>query len=170
MFMRFTIQYIPLKQIRANGPVRMTERMKQLRKVVWDSGHLVAVKKNRKDGSFTVVGGHDRYRYLQTHTNKIYAPCVLDDAKERSDRGLPAWFRKLRMRSLPSRFPKFHPEKVTPAGWSILRTFVKEEPRFERLTRIQQVKVLLLGVRYRRTVVNAMKAKVSEMVDPDART
>lgn len=165
--MRFTIQYIPLKNIRANAPVRATERIKRLRKVVWDSGHLLAVKKNRKDGSFIVVGGHDRYRYLKAHANKMYAPCVLDESREASDRRFPAWLRSLRTRGLPKPFPRFHPEKITPAGWSILRTFVKEEPRFRRLSRMQQIKVLLLGVRYKRTVVNAMKAKVSEWTEAD---
>jgi hypothetical protein len=161
--MRFTIQYIPLRKIHSSGHFRMTERIKQLRKVVWDSTHLLAVKKNRKDGSFTVIGGHDRYRYLQTHTNKIYAPCVLDDTKEKRFRSLPTWIRNFRNRNLPKRFPRFDPEKVTPAGWSIIRTFIKEEPRYEQLTRLQQVKVLLLGVRYKRTVVHAMKVMVDEM-------
>jgi hypothetical protein len=163
MYMRFTIQYIPLKKIQTSGQLRMTERIHQLRKVVWDSTHLLAVKKNRKDGSFTVIGGHDRFRYLQSHTNKMYAPCVLDETKERKSGTIPTWIRQFRNRNLPKSFPKFHPEKVTPAGWSIIRTFVKEEPRFEQLTRLQQVKVLLLGVRYKRTVIRSMKSMVDEM-------
>ncbi|TLS52552.1 hypothetical protein FE782_07900 [Paenibacillus antri] len=165
--MRFTIQYIPLKKIDASATVRITERIKQLRAVVWDSSNLLAVKKNRRDGSFIVVGGHDRYRYMKAHTNKLYAPCVLDETKESSAASLPSWIRKFRNRNLPKKFPKFHPEKITPAGWSIIRAFAKEEPRFERLTRLQQVKVLLVAVRYKKTVVKAMRAMVDDMTGSD---
>src|SRR5690606_26658460 len=163
MVMRFTIQYIPLRKIYANRSITVTERIRQLRKIVWDSTHLLAVRKNRRDGTFIVVGGHDRYKYLRSHTNKIYAPCVLDDSKE-PQHGIPGWIRRFRNRKLPRSFPEFDPEKVTPAGWSIIRSFLKEEPRFEQLSRIQQVKVLLLGVRYKRTVIRSMKAKVDEYI------
>jgi len=165
--MRFTIQYIPLKKIDASATVRITERIKQLRAVVWDSSHLLAVKKNRRNGNYTVVGGHDRYRYMKAHTNKLYAPCVLDDSKEPKAAAVPSWIVRFRNRNLPKKFPKFHPEKVTPAGWSIIRTFVKEEPRFERLTRLQQVKVLILAVRYKKTVVRSMRSVVNDMLGPD---
>lgn len=166
--MRFTIQYIPLNKIQSSGSVLMTQRIKQLRSMLWDSAHLLAVRKNRKDGGFTVVGGHDRFRYLRTHTNKMYAPCILDESKEPAAGGiLPSWIRRFRNRKLPRRFPKFHPEKITPAGWSIIRAFFKEEPRFERLTRVQQMKVLLLGVRYKKTVVTSMKAMVDDFVGAD---
>src|SRR5690606_2342086 len=137
MYMRFTIQYIPLKKLDASSPIRFTEQIRQLRKVVWDSTHLIAVKKNRRDGRYTVIGGHDRYRYLKAHSNKVYAPCVLDETKE-SSRTLPQWIRNLRNRGLPKHLPKFHPDKVSPAGWSIIRTFLKDEPRFRKLNRIQQ--------------------------------
>lgn len=165
--MRFTIQYIPLKQIHAGGPVRMTDRIKQLRRVVWDSPQLVAVTKNRK-GGYIVVGGHDRYRYLKAHTDKLYAPCVLDERG--NDRGVaaPNWLKRLRGRSFAAAFPKVHPEKITPAGWSIIRAFLKEEPRFAGLTRMQQVRVLLVGVRYKRTVVREMKRMVDELLGPGA--
>jgi hypothetical protein len=164
MYMKFSIQYIPLNKIDTHAPIRMTQHIRKLRNVLWDSAHLLAVRKNRKDGRFIVVGGHDRLRYLRSHTTKIYAPCILDESKEPSKRGsLPAWIRNFRNRNLPESFPKFHPEKVTPAGWSIIRTFVKEESRFQKLTRVQQVKVLLLGVRYKRTVITSMKAMVDDM-------
>ena len=165
--MRFTIQYIPLKKIDASATVRITERIKRLRAVVWDSSHLLAVKKNRRDGSFTVVGGHDRYRYMKAHTNKLYAPCVLDESKEPADGALPSWIRTFRNRRLPKRLPTFHPEKMTPAAWSIIRLFAKEEPRFERLTRWQQARVLLLAVRYKKTVVKQMRGMVDDMIRRD---
>jgi len=162
--MRFTIQYIPLKKIDASATVRITERIKKLRAVVWDSSHLLAVKKNRRDGGYTVVAGHDRYRYLKAHSSNLYAPCVLDESKEHAESAVPSWIRTFRNRRLPKRLPKFHPEKMTPAGWSIIRAFAKAEPRFERLTRWQQAKVLLLAVRYKKTVVKQMRAVVDEMI------
>ncbi len=164
--MRFTIQYIPLKKIDASATVRMNERIKQLRAVVWDSSNLLAVKRNRRDGSFTVVGGHDRYRYLKAHTNKVFAPCVLDESKEPQEAAIPSWIRNFRNRRLPKRLPKFRPEKIAPAGWAIIRAFAKEEPRFERLTRMQQAKVLLAAVRYKKTVVKHMRVMVDEMIGP----
>ncbi|MEF3305849.1 hypothetical protein [Paenibacillus sp. GYB003] len=57
--------------------------------------------------------------------------------------------------------------RTVPAGWSVVRSFLKREPRFARLSRVQQLQVLLLGIRYRKTVVCAMKAKVEELLaDP----
>jgi len=163
--MKLTIQYIPLNRIHSSKPVRMTERIKQLRRVLWDSAHLLAVKKNRKDGTFVVVGGHDRLRYLRSNTNKQYAPCILDEANDSVSRNIPVWIRDLRNRKLPKSFPAVDPDKITPAGWSIVRSFVKEEPRFETLTRVQKLRVLLLAVRYKRTVVLAMKRMVDELTE-----
>ncbi|HZG87705.1 hypothetical protein [Paenibacillus sp.] len=165
--MRFTIQYIPLKQIHAGAPVRMTDRIKQLRRVIWDSPQLLAVTKNRK-GGYTVVGGHDRYRYLKAHTDKMYAPCVLDDRREKRGISVPAWLKRMRGRGFAAALPKMHPENVTPAGWSIIRAFLKEEPRFAGLTRMQQARILLVGVRYKRTVVREMKRMVDELLGPGA--
>ncbi|HZG57007.1 hypothetical protein [Paenibacillus sp.] len=161
--MRFTIEYIPLRNLDANANVRFTDRIKQLRRVVWDSSHLLAVRRNGKGGRYTIVGGHDRYRYLKAHTNKAYAPCVLDDASEKRTGAIPSWIRKFRNRRLPKAFPNIHPENVSPAAWSIIRAFAKEEPRFAKLTRVQQIKVLLVAVRYKKTVVRAMRSLVDEL-------
>lgn len=166
--MRFTIEYIPLKRIDANAPVRLTDAVRRLRRVLWDGSYLLAVRKNRRGGRYTVVAGHDRYNYLKAHTNRIYVPCVLDTGKDASSRPWKTWLRSARNRRLLSRMPHIHPDAVAPAAWSILRAFAKEDTKFARLTRIQQIKVLLLAVRYKRTVVSAMKAAVEAMSEAKA--
>lgn len=160
--MRFTVQYIPLSKIKPDLSVKMTQHIKQLRSVLWDCVHLLAVRKNKKDGHFIIVSGLDRYEYLRKHTNKKYAPCIVDESKV-SER-VRSWFYRFRNRHLLSYFPHVNLDRMTPASRSIVRTFLKQEPRYVHLSRSQRIKVLLLGIRYKKTVVSSMKAMVDEMV------
>jgi hypothetical protein len=49
-------------------------------------------------------------------------------------------------------------------GASIIRAFLKQEPRFRMLSHRKQLKVLRLGIQYRRTTVQSMKAKVDAFI------
>jgi hypothetical protein len=73
-------------------------------------------------------------------------------------------FLKLRNRSFLHNFPLINPNRIVPKSWPIIRAFLKEEPRFNHLSRNQQLKVLLLGIRYKRTAILSMKTKVNEML------
>ncbi len=147
--MRFTVQYIPLRKIRPGESAGMTSRLRKLRGLMWDSLHLLVVRRNRKDGSYKLLIGRSRYDYLVTHTKKIAAPCLVDESPARS-----------RIRAYGTRLRRFIRHAPSMA---IIRTFMRAEPRFRRLTRRQQLQVLLLAVQYRDTVVATMIAKVDQM-------
>jgi len=157
---RYTIQYIPINKIIPDETCKMTPHLRKLRHVMWDGAHLLVVRKNRKNGCYTILAGHDRYRFLRKHTNKLFAPCLVDESKLKSRVG--TWLYRFRNRRLLKHFPDFSTSRITPAGLAIVRAFLKEEPRFKRLTRPQQIKVLLLAVRYKKTVVRSMKARVDQ--------
>lgn len=160
--MRFTVQYIPLSKIKPDIPVKMTQRINILRRILHDCMHLLAVRKNKKDGTFIIISGLDRYEYLRKHTNKQYAPCIVDESK--TSAGMKSLIYRLRNRRLLYHFPQINPERMTPPSLSIIRTFLKQEPRFADLSRSQQLKVMLLGIRYKKTVVSSMKAMVDDML------
>ncbi|TVY11038.1 hypothetical protein [Paenibacillus cremeus] len=161
--MRFTVQYIPLDQIQPGGPVPLTERIKKLKSYLWDCMHLIAVRRNRKDGSYTILSGHERYLFLRDHTKKQYAPCIVDETKALSElEALLAHMLRGKERILEQ--PNPLKLRLLPTSWVILRMFLRQEPRFSRLSRRQQMKVILLAIRNKRTVVKAMRAKVDEML------
>ncbi|MFC3883484.1 hypothetical protein ACFOU2_08145 [Bacillus songklensis] len=153
--MKFTVQYIPLSKIKPDLPSKMTEHIKKLQSLLWDCMYILVVKKNRKDGSFTIVSGLERFEYLRKHTKNIYAPCIVDDS---TSSGIKSWIQRLRNKQPLDDFP------MMPTSWSIVRSFLKQEPRFSNLSRSQQIKVLLLGVRYRKTVILSMKTMVNQIL------
>ncbi|MDF2713159.1 MAG: hypothetical protein K0R28_84 [Paenibacillus sp.] len=156
--MKYTVQYLPLSKIKPALSMAMSERIRKLRRLVWDSVNLLAVRKNKEDGSYTLVGGLDRYEHMRNHTTKMYAPCIVEENRNAAD--MKVWFHRLLARHpVVAELPQ-----TEPAGWSVIRSFLRREPRFSHLSRIQQMKVLIMGVRYKKTVVRAMKARVEEMM------
>ena len=160
--MRFTVQYIPLHKIKADSTIPLTQHIKNIRKRMWDCMHLLAVRRNRKDGSYIVISGLDRYEYLTKHTNKKYAPCLVDTHKASVLMKLP--FQRNAMVRLLQQFPTISIQEMKPASWSIIRTFIRREPRFSRLSRARQIKLLFMAIRYKKTVVASMKAQVDKML------
>lgn len=153
--MKFTVQYILLSKIEPDYSLKMTDHMKRLQRVMWDCMNIMIVKKNKQDDSYIVVSGFDRLHYLTKYTNKIYAPCLID---HENDTGMKSWMNRLRTKQPLDDFP------LTPKSWSIVRDFLKREPRFKNLSRSQQIRVLLLGLRYKKTVIATMKNSVNQMV------
>ncbi len=147
--MRFTVRYIPLRKIKPGEPAALTSRLRKLRSFMWDAMQLLVVRRNRQDGTYSLLIGRSRYDYLVNHTKKHAAPCLVDESPARS-----------RIRAYGARLRRL--VRQAPA-LAIIRTFMREEPRFRQLTRRQQLQVLLLAVRYRDTVVASMIAKVEQM-------
>jgi hypothetical protein len=155
MYVKFTVQYIPLTKIKPAVSLKITEHMKKLQRLMWDCMFVLVVRKNRKDDGYTIVSGQDRYESLRKHTKSIYAPCIVDKSQSA---GIIPWFNRLRKKQPLDDFP------LMPASWSIVRSFLKQEPRYNQLTRAQQIRVLLLAVRYKKTMVHTMKTTVNEMI------
>ncbi|UFT99980.1 hypothetical protein KO561_03180 [Radiobacillus kanasensis] len=150
--MKFTVEYIPLSKIKTDLSLKLTERIRRLRMFMLDCMHLLVVKKDKKNDSYTLLGGENQLEYLKKHTNQTYAPCIVDVEKRKSK--LLAILRKDVER-------EDHP--MIPSGWSIIRSFLKEEPRFRELSRMDQLKVLMIGVRYKKTVIETMKNTVHQL-------
>jgi hypothetical protein len=151
--MSFSVQYIPLNKIKPDGSAKMTHNIKLIRKFIWDCMYLLAVEENPKEGNFIIVSGIQRYEYLRKHTNNKYTPCIVLNRKLSSE-----------VKSLVDHlFPNMKAERITPASWSILRSFLQQEPRFINLSLGQQIKVLLLGIRYKKTVIQSMRALVDQL-------
>lgn len=153
--MKFTIQYIPLNKIKPDLSLKITEHMKKLQRLMWDCMFVLVVKKNRKDGSYIIVSGQDRFESLKKHTKSIYAPCIVDKS---SSTGMISWFHRLRNKQPLDDFP------LMPPSWSIVRTFLKKEPRFKNLSRSEQIRVLLIAARYKKTVIYSMRTTVNEIL------
>jgi hypothetical protein len=153
--MRFTIHYIALSKIKPDPSTKVTTHIRKLRRLMWDCMNVLVVKKNTKDGSYTILSGLDRFEYLQKYTKNIYAPCIIDDS---SSAGVKSWFYRFRKRQPLDDFP------MGLKSWSIVRAFLKQEPRFQKLSRIEQIKVLILAVRYKRTVILSMRTKIDQML------
>jgi hypothetical protein len=51
-----------------------------------------------------------------------------------------------------------------PTSWSIFRSFLKQEPRFKNLSRSEQIRVILIAARYKKTVIYTMKTTVNEIL------
>ena len=154
--MKFTIQYIPLDKIKPDLSLKITEHIKKLQRLMWDCMFVLVVKKNRKDGSYIIVSGQDRFESLKKHTKNIYAPCIVD--KSNSSTGMKSWLQRLRNKQPLDDFP------LMPTSWSIVRSFLKQEPRFKHLSRSEQIRVLLIAVRYKKTVIYSMKTTVNEIL------
>lgn len=159
--MRFTVQFIPLSKIKPDFSVKMTAHIRKLRSMMWDCMHLLVVRKNRKDGSYMILLGNDRYEFLRKHTKKLVAPCLVDESKPEAQ--VKSWLHWFSSKRLPDNLLHIKPDRLTPVTWSIVRTFLKEESRFKQLTRRQQIEVLALAVRYKKTVVASMKTKADQI-------
>jgi hypothetical protein len=158
MSVKFTIQYIPLSKISPDLTLKMTDRIKKLRSLMWDCMYILVVRKNRKDGNYSIVSGLERFEYLRKHTKNIYAPCIVDQC---TSTGIKSWLHRFLNQKPLDDFP------MTPTSWSIVCSFLKHESRFRELSRFDQIKVLILAVRYKRTVIFSMKAKVNDMLRND---
>ena len=147
--MRYTVRYIPLRKIKPGEAPGMTARLRKLRALMWDSLHLIVVRRNRRDGSYSLLLGRTRYDYLLSHTKRLAAPCLIDDSPPR----IRVREFGRRVRAMIERAPAL----------SIIRALRRADPRFGRLTRRQQLQVLLLAIRYRETVVAAMIAAIDRI-------
>lgn len=153
--MKFTVQYIPLSKIKPNASEKVTDHLKKLQRLMWDCMFVIMVRKNRKDDNYTILSGQDRFESLRKHTKNLYAPCIVDKS---TSSGFSAWWYRIRKKQPLDDFP------LMPVSWSITRKFLKQERRFQDLNRIQQLKVLLLAARYKKTVVFQMKTLVNEFI------
>ena len=114
-------------------------------------------KKNRKDGSYILVSGQERFETLKKHTKNIYAPCIVDKSVSP---GMISWFYRLRLwnKQPIDDFP------LMPTSWLIVRSFLKQEPRFQNLSRPEQIRVLRIAACYKKTVIYTMKKTVDEIL------
>ncbi|WP_313998056.1 hypothetical protein [uncultured Paenibacillus sp.] len=160
--LRYTLQYIPLSKIKPGISVQITKRIMELRKAAQDCMHVLVVRKSRKQGGYLIVSGVNNYEYIRKHTKKKTVPCLVDESKAASS--FAAFMSSFRKRKLPYDVPWIKKDRVAPGSWSIIRTFMKQEPRFRQLTRNQQIKVLRLGLQYKKTTISSMKAKVDVWV------
>ncbi|MFD1356556.1 hypothetical protein ACFQ4X_01495 [Fictibacillus halophilus] len=157
--MRLNVQYIPMNKIKPNISIKINEHVKKLRNIMWDCMHILVVKKD-KDGSFTIISGNDRFEYLQKHTKTKYAPCIIDESRFTAE--LKYWYYRVFNPKNSEKNNKHESWYLNPKSVSILRSFLKEEPRFKRLSHIQKTKILILAMRYKKTVISSMKLKVDE--------
>jgi hypothetical protein len=88
--------------------------------------------------------------------------CLVDESKISASLG--SLVQRFRRRQLPYDVPNLRPERIAINSWSIIRKFLKREPRFRMLSKRQQLKVLGLGIQYRRTTVLSMQAKVDDLL------
>ncbi|MEH6947265.1 hypothetical protein V7068_09370 [Bacillus sp. JJ634] len=154
--MKFTIEYIPLNKIKPGLSLKITEHMKKLQRLMWDCVfNLLVVKKNRKDDSYIIVSGQDRFESLKKHTKNTYAPCIVDKS---DSTGIISWFYRLRSKQPLDDFP------LVPTSWLIVRSFLKQEPRFKNLSRSEQIRVLRIAARYKKTVIYTMKTTVDDIL------
>jgi hypothetical protein len=152
---KFTVQYIPLNKIKPDVSLKITEHIKKLQRLMWDCMFVLVVRKNRKDNNYTIISGQDRYESLRKHTKTLYAPCIVD---KRTSSGIIPLFHRLRKKQPLDDFP------LMPVSWSIMRSFLKQEPRFKYLTRSQQIRILLLAAQYKKTVIITMRNTVSDIL------
>jgi hypothetical protein len=161
--LRYTVQYIPLSKIRPESiTTKTSQRKKELKKVAQDLMHLLVVRKSRKEGGYIILDGHHNFDFLKKHTNKNCAVCLVDESKISASIG--SLVHHFRRRQLPYDVPYIRPDRVAINSLSIIRTFLKREPRFRMLSHRQQLKVLRLGIQYRRTTVLSMLAKVDDLL------
>lgn len=171
--MKYTVQYIPLNKIHVSNPAqKFTKPIRSLKKVLLDCTHLLAVRKDKYEDKYTVVSGYARYEYL-CKTNHTYVPCLIDqteekeaanDKKNKQTYSITRFITRLRNCRLLRLFPDAKVEQMEPTSLTIFRHFLKQEPQFKQLSRIQQIKVLYLGIRYRKTVIRSMREKVNEFI------
>ncbi|TVY11240.1 hypothetical protein [Paenibacillus cremeus] len=161
--MGFTVQYIPLHKIKTEPAAKPTKRSRELRRVAQDCMQLLIVRKSRKDGGYLVINGSQHLDYYKRHSKKTAVPCLIDEGKLSST--FAALINRLLKRKLPTQeLPYANTEHIAGNGLSIIRSFLKQDPRFKKLTRREQLKVLRLGLQYKKTTIRSMKAKVDELL------
>jgi hypothetical protein len=160
--MRYTVQYIPLNKIKPDFSSKITKRIKELKKAARDCMHLLVVRKSRKEGGYIIVSGNNHFEFLKHHTNKSFAPCLVDESNALSS--LTSLYYRFRKQKLPYDVPFLKSDKIALDSWSIIRSFLKQEPQFRRLSRKQQIHVIRLGLQYKKTTVSSMKAKVHDLL------
>ncbi|WP_102348586.1 hypothetical protein [Bacillus sp. Marseille-P3661] len=154
--MKFTVHYLPLNKLKPPDPsFKLNEPIKKLQRVMWDCMNMLVVKKNNKDDSYVIVSGIERFEFLRKYTKNLYAPCIVAESEKVRVKGL---FNRMFKKQPLDDFP------MAPKSWSIVRTFLKQEPRFNSLTRSQQLRILLLGIRYKKTVIASMRNKVNQII------
>jgi hypothetical protein len=116
---------------------------------------VLVVRKSKKDDSYIILSGQDRFENLRKHTKSIYAPCIVDKS---TSSGISSLFHLFHNKQPLDDFP------LMPKSWSIFRSFLKQEPRFKNLTRSQQIRVLIVAVRYKKTVIYTMNSMVNEII------
>ncbi|WP_337100167.1 hypothetical protein [Paenibacillus sp. YIM B09110] len=161
--MRYTVRYIPLNRIKEGGiSSKLSRRIKELRKTAQDCMHMLIVRKSKSEGGYIVVSGHSNLDYLKKHTKKINAACLVDESKV-SSRLFP-FMEHFRKQKLIDQVPPIKPERFVGSSWLIIKRFLKQDPRFKNLSRSQQIKVLRLGLQYKKTTISSMRAKVDELL------
>ncbi|MBB3113239.1 hypothetical protein FHS18_005342 [Paenibacillus phyllosphaerae] len=164
--MRYMVQYLPLHKLKSAMTDKATKRSKELRKVAQDCMQLMIVRKSRKDGGYVVVNGSNHLEHYRRFSNKKTVPCLVDEGKIAST--MTALWHQLRKRKLPHELPSADMDQTSGNGWSIIRSFLKQDPRFKTLSRREQAKVLRLGIQYKKTTIRSMKSKVDELIKRQA--
>ncbi|MED1865165.1 hypothetical protein P4V41_16995 [Fictibacillus nanhaiensis] len=158
--MKLNVQYIHLTKIKPDYTIRLTDHVKMLKNRMWDSMHMLVVKQDKKNG-FKIICGNDRYEYLTKHTKNKYALCLIDEQPRKKE--TKNWLQSLSKEREEQDKKLF--KKVSPAALSIIKCFLKENPRFHELSLSKRLKVLLLAVRYKKTVIGSMKTKVDNLME-----
>ncbi|WP_188176360.1 hypothetical protein [Paenibacillus sedimenti] len=159
--MGYTVQYIPLSKIKSGLIAKSTKRSKELHKVAQDCMQLLIVRKSRKEGGYVIVSGINHLEYYKRYSKKNVVPCLVDEGKISST--FVSLLNRFQKRKLPYELPYTNTDQIAGNSWSIIRSFLKQDFRFKRLTRREQLKVLRLGIQYKKTTIRSMKAKVDEL-------
>ncbi|MEK3884558.1 hypothetical protein [Paenibacillus sp. PL2-23] len=161
--MRYTIRYIPLSRIKPGSITnKLTQRMKELRRTAQDCMHMLIVRKSRREGGYVVVSGHSHLDYLKKHTKKSAVACLVDESKLSAK--LSSFVYHFRKPRLPKYVPSIKPERLIGSSGAIITRYLRQDPRFKSLSRSQQMKVLRMGLNYKKTTILSMKAQVDEFL------
>ncbi|MCR2805226.1 hypothetical protein [Paenibacillus soyae] len=123
---------------------------------------MLIVRKSRKDGGYIVVSGHSHLDYLKKHTKKSTVACLVDESKLSSK--VSSFLYYFRKPKLPSYVPYIKPERLIGSSGAIIQRFLRQDPRFKTLSRSQKIKVLRIGLQYKKTTIASMRAKVDELL------
>lgn len=159
--MKLNVQYIPLDKIKPNLTIKITEHVKKLRNRMWDCMYMLVVKKE-KNNDFSIICGNDRYEFLTKHTKNKYALCIIDEHS--NETGVKYWFDGLFRAEQKKAEKGWVRENMSNNSISIIRAFIKEDTRFKELSHFQRLKVILLAVNYKNTVIQCMKSKVGDLL------
>ena len=156
------MQYIPLHKIKSGFIGKSTRRSKELHKVAQDCMQLLIVRKSRKEGGYIIVSGNNHLEYYKRYTKKNVVPCLVDKGKVSST--FESLLKRFQKHKLPYALPYTNTDHIAGNSLSIIRSFLKQDIRFKRLTRREQLKVLRLVIQYKKTTIRSMKAKVDELI------